>query len=116
MPELTLRTDIGPDVVVTDEQRIGRSETVCPKTGKIVGFVAIYRTKRNLLLHVVDKRRPLGKNREVRFFSLNTRPADILTATADTGAAYSIKEALQRALLIDESVRVMAERVSTEDA
>lgn len=114
MPKIILRTDIGPDVEVSDEQRLGRSETYCPKTGKHVGFVALYGTSKNLLVEINDKRRPLGKNREVRAFPREARPTDILRAVEDTLAAYSLKHVLIQAKLIDESVLVAADRIAAD--
>lgn len=114
MPQHVLRTDHGPDVTVDTDQRASRVEVYCGKTGKHCGIVEIYRTAKNLVVHVQDKRRPAGHNRWALLFKRDTRPGVILEAVGTT-AVYGVKEALRRAGVVDESVMVDSATALIED-
>ena len=95
-----LRTDEGPDIQVDTEHRLARADVTCSKTGKLVGYVEIYRGQRNLVVYIHDKRKKLGANREAFLMKKDTPPAEILRI----GGGYGLKEALRIAKMIDESV------------
>lgn len=114
MPQHVLRTDHGPDVMVDTEQRVARVEVYCGKTGKHCGIVEIYRTPKNLVVHLQDKRRPAGHNRSALLFKRDARPAVILEAVGAT-AVYGVKEALRRAGIVDECVTVDSATALIED-
>ena len=96
-----LRTDEGPDIQVDTEHRLARADVTCGKTGKLVGYVEIYRGQRNLVVYIHDKRKKIGANREAFLMKMDTPPAEILRIG---GGGYGLKEALRIAKMIDESV------------
>ena len=87
-----LRTDEGPDIQVDTEWRLARADVTCGKTGKLVGYVEIYRGQRNLVVYIHDKRKKLGANREAFLMKKDTPPAEILRIG---GGGYGLKEALR---------------------
>ena len=96
-----LRTDEGPDIQVDTERKAARADITCSKTGKLVGYVEIYRGNSNLVVYVHDKRKKLGSNREAFILKKNAPPAEVIAAV---GGGYGVKEALRRAGMVDESV------------
>ena len=58
-----LVVDDGPDIIISDHDQISHVATYCPKSGKNVGSVCLYRSGGNLLAYITDKRQSLGKNR-----------------------------------------------------
>lgn len=94
-----LRTDEGPDIQVDTEHRLARADVTCSKTGKLVGYVEIYRGQRNLVVYIHDKQARCKP--EAFLMKMDTPPAEILRIG---GGGYGLKEALRIAKMIDESV------------
>lgn len=102
-----LRTDEGPDLQVETGEKLARADITCGKSGKLVGYVEIYRGNKNLVIYVHDKRKPLGRNRQAFITLKTTPPAEVMQMA---GGGYGLKEAMRRAGLVDESVLLEADK------
>ena len=106
-----LRTDEGPDLQVDTGDKLARADITCGKSGKLVGYVEVYRGSKNLVIYVHDKRKPLGRNRQAFIALKSTPPAELMQMV---GGGYGLKEALRRAGLVDEAVLLDADSAGVE--
>lgn len=93
MSRFVIRTDSGPDVVVETDTMKGRVEIVDSKTAKTCGSYTMYRTNKNIVIHVVDRRRKAGDCALAWTFS---QPLSIEKVMQVSGGGKAIKELLQK--------------------
>lgn len=93
MSRFVIRTDSGPDVAVDTDTLRGRVELVDSKTCKVVGHMSLYSGRKNVVIHIVDRRRKAGDCALAWTFS---HPLKVETAMAVSGGGRGIKELLQK--------------------
>ena len=106
-----IRTDVGPDVAVNPALQAGRVEIVDSKTGKVAGHMALYNHPKNVVIHVVDRRRKAGDNVLAWVFPHPMKVEDVL---ARAGGGRAIKELLQRCGYEHPEVLIQADDIVVE--
>lgn len=90
---LTLVVDSGPDIQVRESMRKQSIRTYCPKSGKDVGKVELYVDRNRILIYRVDRRKPVGQNRQAWMVENSSQGAEQLLKL--TGNDTSVKAALR---------------------
>lgn len=106
-----IRTDSGPDVAVDQNLRLARVEIVDSKTGKVAGHMALYNHPKNVVIHVVDRRRKAGDNVLAWVFPHPLKVEDVM---ARAGGGRAIKELLQRCGYEHPEVLIQADDIVVE--
>lgn len=106
-----LRTDSGPDVAVNPAFQVGRVEILDSKTGKVAGHMALYNHQKNVVIHVVDRRRKAGDNALAWVFP---HPLNVEAVLARAEGSRAIKELLQRCGYEHPEVLINADDIVVE--
>lgn len=111
MSRFIIRTDSGPDVAVDARNQVGRVEIVDSKTCKVCGAYALYNGVKNVVIHVIDRRRKAGDCVLAWSFS---QPLSIEKVMEVSGGGRAIKELLQKCGYEDQTVLINADDIVVE--
>lgn len=111
MNQFIIRTDSGPDVAVSADTQVGRVEIVDSKTCKVAGSYSMYVGRKNIVIHVIDRRRKAGDCVAAWTFPL---PLSIEKVMEISGGGRAIKELLQKCGYKDQTVLISADDIVVE--